>query len=866
MKHCFYAVLSAVLFISCVNEKLENITDNQPVTEAVASDVDSAFVPGEAYVRFSDEMVGLIEADLSAGAVRTKSSDLNAALDALGITGMRRLFPHAGEYEPRTRKEGLHRWYIVEYSENVPHTKAADSFLAVAGVEHIEPIRRIRTQEFNDLGADLWGLYNRTYAGYDINVLPVWENYTVGNPDVIVAVVDSGVDINHEDLKANCLPAEYHYDAVTNAFGATRITAEEHGTHVAGTIAAVSNNGKGIAGIAGGDSANGKSGVKIMSCQIFKGDKNGSAAAAIKAGADKGAVISQNSWGYIYNQDGQGALTPDEKKVADASVVSQADKEAIDYFIKYAGCDNDGNQKPDSPMKGGVVIFASGNDGYTNAAPGNYAPVIAVGAIDQNGKRADYSNYGDWVDIAAPGTDIYSTVPGNTIEKMKGTSMACPHVSGVAALIVSHFGGVGFTREMLEEALLEGANKELVSASSKIGGLVDAYSSFRYFDGKDAIADPVTDLTAAGDRNMINLKWTTPKDSNEEAAYGFMVIYDTDKADVEAATPESLAAVKYLTVVPGTAVGTEVNYTISKLEFETTYYVKVISYSFGRKYAEPSSVEEVSTEANNAPVITTSYEGSYDLKAFQTITIPIAVSEPDGHEMTFTYRNGSAADSFKALPDNKLQITVVGKAADAGTYTAVVTATDEYGLASSMDFRYTILPNNAPEKIKEMDNVLLTAKGQDFTLDMKDYVRDADGEDLKYEVTISNPNVLHIVVKRGTLLATALGYGITDVEIKAKDAREEVAVFNFKVQVKDPSSPLSVYPNPVTDFLNIGTLDAAETHIKIVSQTGKTVYDETSTVSGYEPARIDMTSCAPGMYALTVTFGGNEYKQNIVKL
>jgi pyruvate formate-lyase activating enzyme-like uncharacterized protein len=104
------------------------------------------------------------------------------------------------------------------------------------------------------------------------------------------------------------------------------------------------------------------------------------------------------------------------------------------------------------------------------------------------------------------------------------------------------------------------------------------------------------------------------------------------------------------------------------------------------------------------------------------------------------------------------------------------------------------------------------------------------------------------------------------VNVKAKDARGESVTFDFKVQVKDPSKPLSVYPNPVTDYVNVGTLDMAETNIRIYSSTGKLVHEETSQVSGVEPARIDMRECAPGTYSLQVTFGGKEYKQNIVKL
>ncbi len=863
MKHCFSALFLAALFISCTNENLENVITDEPRVEVDVVD-DGIYVPGEAHVYFSDDMIRLIEADLAAGAVKTKSDDLNQVMEALGITEMRRLFPHAGEFEPRTRKEGLHKWYIVKYSAEMPQTKAQEAIAAVSGVEVIEPVRRIKINDFNDLTSKLWGLHNTSVPGADINVLPVWNNYTTGNPNVIVSVVDGGVDIAHEDLAANCLPAGRHYNSINDN---NSITPEDHGTHVAGTIAAVSNNGKGLAGIAGGDAANGKGGVKILSSQIFaaNSDKSGNSAAAIKWGADHGAVISQNSWGYIYDFDGDGAIsTPEEIEAMKNSKISGSDKAAVDYFIKYAGCDNDGNQLNGSPMKGGVVFFAAGNDAVTNGAPANYEPVIAVGAIAPDGTKASFSNYGPWVDIAAPGESIYSTVPGNQYKSMNGTSMACPHVSGVAALVVSYFGGPGFTNEMLEERLLGSMNTTILSPAYQVGGLVDAYGAFVY--GKQVSVDAVTDLEVSGRGNNIDLTWTATADSDGEASYGYLVMYSDDRAVAEAATPADHGKAQYLACTPDAAIGEKVDFTVPKLDFEKTYYVKVYAYSYSRSYSDATALLTVATTANNAPVISLNYEGSFDIKASQTLQIPVSVVEPDGHASEVSYENGSAADVFMPTPDGNWRITIKGSDAPEGTYTAKVKAVDEFGLEAVKEVTYTILGNSAPVKVKDIENVMLTGKGKEFSLDMTQYASDPDGDALKYDVTVSDPQVVHIVAKGDQLSGTAMQYGTTDVVVKAKDAKGEYVELAFKVNVKDPSSPLSVYPNPVTDFVNVGTLDPADTRIRIISQTGQTVYDQTSVVSGYDPARIDMTSCAPGVYVVAVEFGGNEFKQNIVKL
>lgn len=855
----------AVLLLSCTDESMVNVAPEDIPVEDSVDGGNNVFIQGEAYVYFSEEMTAAIEEGLATGTVRTRAAGLDRVFESLGITEMRRLFPHAGEYEPRTRKEGLHRWYIVKYSEAVPHTRAEADFLSIPGVDFIEPARRIRINDFNDLDTKLWGLNNISTPGADINVIPVWNNYTTGNPNVIVSVVDEGVDLAHEDLSANCL-ATGHYNAVDDN---TVIVAGSHGTHVAGTIAGVSNNGKGIAGIAGGNYAEGKSGVKIMSCQIFKDNpdgstQSGSSAAAIKWGADNGAVISQNSWGYHYDLDGDGQYSSEEMEKAKNAKVGAADKSAIDYFIKYAGCDNAGNQLPDSPMKGGVVIFAAGNEALFNAAPGNYSEVIAVGSITPEGVRSSFSNYGDWVDIAAPGSAIYSTLPGNAYGDMSGTSMACPHVSGVAALLVSYFGGPGFTNDMLWERLIGSANTSILSPAYQIGGLLDAYGAFVY--GKEVDVNPVSDLTAEGHGNSIDLTWTVPSDSEGDAAYGFLVLYGLDKTAVEIATAKDHDGVSYTTFTPNKGIGESVSYKIPKLEFDATYYMKMLAYSYSRSYSEATSVIKVETTENNAPSITTTYDGKYEVKSSETLIIPVIVTEPDGHSVTTEFEAGSNADSFMPTPDGNWRITIAGKDAPEGTYTATVRAKDEYGLVAEKAFTYTILGNLAPEKIKDIDNVLLTAKGQEFSIDMTEYATDPDGEQLKYETVISDTKVLHITSNKDQLLGTALGYGTADVTVIAKDAKGEAATFSFKVQVKDPSKPVSVYPNPVTDFVNVGTLDPAETGITIVSQTGKTVYDKTSVVSGYDPAKINMTSCAPGVYTMTVTFGGKTYKQNIIKL
>ena len=844
-------------------------TDYIPVPEKetpseVGSDDSSPFIEGELIAEFSEEMAQSIA-----------SGQADGLLAAAGVVKAERLYDDGGEWEERHRAAGLHRWYRLNYDPGtLPATKAAEEMASIPGVVYIEPSRKIRsTAYFNDPKADeQWALYNdgtkgSSYsAGADINVIPVWQNYTAGRKDVIVAVIDEGVELDHPDLVAAGIPGGSNGSkSFVYGYEGYKIPAGDHGTHVAGVIGAVNNNGIGISGIAGGRDGNG--GVRILSCAIFRGDpadpKNtiqGDSYNAMVWAADHGAVIANNSWGHVYETEQEAS----EGKVGAIGT-------AIDYFIRYAGCDKDGNQLPDSPMKGGVVIFAAGNDMWKHGWPAEYEPVIAVGAMSSRFTRSYYSNYGDWVDIAAPGGDyqvgpaILSTVYGGGYANMQGTSMACPHVSGVAALIVSQFGGPGFTNEMLKERLLGGANRTALSPALRIGPLVDALGSMTY--GGTEPPEKVEDYSVSVKSNFVTAGWAVTADPDDGKAFGYLFAACKDRQTLESSDPRKLPSSVICTTVEtgSTAIGESISATLSGLDFDTDYYVQVVAYDYNGNYAEPSAIKQVRTEANNAPVVTTDYAGDYKVRPFEVLSVDYTVSDPDGHAFKIETETGSDALTF-IIDGGAVKARIVGKNAPQGKYTARMTVTDAYNAVTVYPVNYEIMENHPPKVKQQVENIALASVGENRVLDMADYISDEDGESLTYSVVTSAQNIVHLHPSENQITMTALGFGMTDVTITAADAAGATCQIVFKVLVRDSSRPVDIFPNPVKTTLTVLPGGSGELEYRLSNKAGAVVRSGKATVSPFEPMSLDVSDLAAGTYYLYLKGAGLDGTYTIVKI
>ena len=413
-----------------------------------------------------------------------------------GIEYVEKLFPKTDD--ELSRKYGLHRWYMVSFSEDSSVERVAEGMAklnSVKGVQFNTEYERkfgseapIAWKPFQDRGygefnlpfndpmlVDQWHYINNkdmsvaetSRTGADINVKNAW-GLTGGDPRIIVAVCDEGVKYTHPDLAANMwvntgeIPGNGIDDDnngyVDDIHGWNFLHTEKypkeiswnepgdvsHGTHVAGTVAAVNNNGIGVSGVAGG-TGNGD-GCRIMSCQVFSGSSSatvGARARAYQYAAQMGASVLQCSYGQE-----AGLLTSDQGFETTYNV----EMAALRYFREY------GNQTNGSPVNKNIIVFASGNDGASiSGYPAAHKEFISVTAFGPDYLPTNYTNFGPGVNIAAPGGDI-SINMSTTSERaqilsttavesasydsnygwMQGTSMACPHVSGVVALGLSY--------------------------------------------------------------------------------------------------------------------------------------------------------------------------------------------------------------------------------------------------------------------------------------------------------------------------------------------------------------------------------------------------------------------------------------------
>ena len=539
------SLAALLLTVSCVNEKQAVQEDVKMqasllTTKSVNTSVDA--LPGSLLVKFCPQAAERLALGACVEEVDMLCEEFSASCT--------NLFPLKGT--DLEKKHNLDRWFVLRFDESTDVTVVAAKVAELAVVETIQYNTALRRAFGSDATAwtpstkagslmpfndpqlcDQWHYINlgdvsvasTARVGADVNVKDAW-NLTTGDPRIVVDICDEAVKYNHPDLAANMWVNEGEiadngkdddgngyiddvhgfnflspYDKDTGVWEVLPLSWDKtndtgHGTHVAGTISAVNNNGIGVSGIAGGDGRNG--GVRIMTCQLFSGNATAgmeNRALAYQYAADNGASILQCSFG----QSG-GQVASDK----DFGTMYGAEEEALNYFL-------DKPVENGNPAGGNFVIFASGNEGYPMSGyPAAYNRYISVAAIGPDFLPTAYTNYGPGTNISAPGGEIainstsaepYRAQILSTLPKelgkgdygyMQGTSMACPHVSGVVALGLSYALKLGktFTHEEFLSMIFTSVNNVdfyVETCEKKINGIPFDLTPYLYNTGTGAI-------------------------------------------------------------------------------------------------------------------------------------------------------------------------------------------------------------------------------------------------------------------------------------------------------------------------------------------------------------------------------------------
>ena len=794
-------LLAGIVF-SCVREPEAPLSDGQIPQETYAPD-DEGVLKGWVRIKLRDDAQALRVGTFTRGAMESGDPELDRIAASLGATEVRRVFHEGGRFAERRRKFGLHLWYDVKFDDTLPVSRAQAELGSLSAVAHVQPVYTIRMFDagntlpeeavyvpaqrraeragpFDDPGLPKQWHYNndgsgtKWVEGSDINLFEAWE-VTAGDPSVIVAVTDHGVEYDHPDLAGNMWVNEAELNGtpgvdddnngyVDDIYGwnvildSGTINPGTHGTHVAGTVAAVNNNGIGVCGVAGG-TGNGD-GARIMSLAIFDSTSAnaGSYPDAYAYAADNGAVISQNSWGYT-----SGVAMPQD--VSDA----------LDYFIANAGVDENGNQT--GPMKGGLLVFAAGNEGTPSARmPAADPRTLCVTAMCSDYTRPNYANYSDDVDIFAPGgadgndrnysdaDRVYSTDLDGGYSYKWGTSMACPHVSGIAALVIAHYGvgHPGFTVEECREILLRSYRSvsEYVEPKydGKLGvGLADAGMIFL----EDAGTAPGT-VSAPAARAMgreLELAWTVPADGNGLPVAEFRLTYTgrgIGKTEGKAPDTSGEVVLRNYTAVAETATyiwtgqyNTEYRFEVSGID-RFGHESEKVSFSHSTGDYENGKPR---TQQDFAPVefenVGEAYALSFDLSEYFT--------DPnfgDGDMLSYSLINRNEDIVDAAVQEGRLVLLPVGK----GTGRVTVTATDLDGEGVQSVLTVTVL--NGPEPAAPAEGLRLSPNPAGDELGIAAGVRDAE-----VEVTVYDAAARRVIA--GTVALDSRGYGTLNVSALA---------------------------------------------------------------------------------------------------
>ncbi|MGB4600868.1 MAG: S8 family serine peptidase [Bacteroidales bacterium] len=672
-----------------------------------------AYEAGKFKIKLKPERENLIPVLSSStspvGYVVTGIPSFDALNQYYSIKSYRPLFDHlyhtrsdSDQFMERHKAWGFHLWLEVIVDDKTDIIDAVMQFSALSEVDFAEPEYRkrlvINDAKFNSANLVIsnenepegrWTPNDPQYGnqwhykntgqqggtpGADISLQEAW-NIEKGNSNVIVAVIDGGISYTHQDLASN-MWSEVGYNFVN---GSPTVTPHDHGTHVAGTIAAVTSNMIGVAGVAGGSGTG--DGVRLMSCQVFSNNGSGGFHLAPIYAADNGASISQNSWGY-----------------SNAGVYDQSVLDAIDYFNVYGGGE---------AMNGGITLFSAGNSNSPGQwYPACYSGCFSVAATNNQDKKAWYSNYDTWVDISAPGGEtnsvtargVLSTLPNNSYGYFQGTSMACPHVSGVVALMISL--GYGELTSLQIDSILRNTTDNHYNINSnylgKLGsGRLNAHSALLAVQELvQQVNNPQSFKASAINANRINLTWVKNTSNNN-----VMVVWSLNNVF---GTPIDGNVYNVGTTLPGGGKvlyrGSNTNFSHLNLQPLTTYYYKAFSFNSANEYSTGITA--------SATTLMQPYADFYANPTTQVVSLPITFTDSS---------NGATFSSwFWDFGEGANPATTTGK----GPHQVVYNTPGSKTVTLVVDNNYTKIKENYINILSECYSISETYSNGDIQTDL----------------------------------------------------------------------------------------------------------------------------------------------------
>ena len=726
MKSCLVSFFVFIFFFIQHNpfslnaQEASGLESNQYIVRtAERPPIDLLQIPVEAYeagkfkIKLKPERENLIPVLSSStspvGYVVTGIPSFDALNQYYSIKSYRPLFGHlyhtrsdSDQFMERHKAWGFHLWLEVIVDDKTDIIDAVMQFSALSEVDFAEPEYRkrlvINDAKFNSANLVIsnenepegrWTPNDPQYGnqwhykntgqqggtpGADISLQEAW-NIEKGNSNVIVAVIDGGISYTHQDLASN-MWSEVGYNFVN---GSPTVTPHDHGTHVAGTIAAVTSNMIGVAGVAGGSGTG--DGVRLMSCQVFSNNGSGGFHLAPIYAADNGASISQNSWGY-----------------SNAGVYDQSVLDAIDYFNVYGGGE---------AMNGGITLFSAGNSNSPGQwYPACYSGCFSVAATNNQDKKAWYSNYDTWVDISAPGGEtnsvtargVLSTLPNNSYGYFQGTSMACPHVSGVVALMISL--GYGELTSLQIDSILRNTTDNHYNINSnylgKLGsGRLNAHSALLAVQELvQQVNNPQSFKASAINANRINLTWVKNTSNNN-----VMVVWSLNNVF---GTPIDGNVYNVGTTLPGGGKvlyrGSNTNFSHLNLQPLTTYYYKAFSFNSANEYSTGITA--------SATTLMQPYADFYANPTTQVVSLPITFTDSS---------NGATFSSwFWDFGEGANPATTTGK----GPHQVVYNTPGSKTVTLVVDNNYTKIKENYINILSECYSISETYSNGDIQTDL----------------------------------------------------------------------------------------------------------------------------------------------------